>query len=462
VKFVNLTPFDTLCFSTLDKEDHEYKVIAMKVGYRLQPSAEGNDLFDAKVIDDDPLPLCLADEHYGEPNESSIRQESDLAPYKPRCDVTLRGHSYAPRGVPAKQWKARLKISAPLTCDNIEIPPPLPNTPGATLTDIQRQRWLEEREQARKAAAQASSHQRQLLMDKTLHMIGPREFRRAGNFWALWDTVPALSTPLRWEYAFGGRSVVPNPKYEQKPNLPKYLLNEVCFSNPVGCGWIEKRYLSALRSADLPLPDRLPAPRIESPQAPTRKMVTASHKSQEINAFEMDRIAQDYGTKPAGFGPVGRAWVPRLSRAGTYDAQWLEKRWPYLPKDFNFDYWNHAPVDQQIPYLPVNAEIELWNLTDPRHTPNSYLRIRLPGHRAFVLLRMERGELEPRAMQIDTLQIDTEEMMLILTCRLLIPDNAYITKAEARFEIDPTAPLVKFEPIDTTAEAEVALATEEV
>ncbi|MCU1781217.1 DUF2169 domain-containing protein [Pseudomonas sp. 13B_2.1_Bac1] len=45
--------------------------------------------------------------------------------------------------------------------------------------------------------------------------------------------------PLRWEYAFGGSSVVPNPEHALDANTPPYLLNKLCYSNPLGRGWIE-------------------------------------------------------------------------------------------------------------------------------------------------------------------------------------------------------------------------------
>ncbi len=76
-------------------------------------------------------------------------------------------------------------------------------------------------------------------------------------------------------------------------------------------------------------------------------------------------IAQGYGQRPAGFGILGRAWPPRLQKAGTYDQRWLDQRWPLLPKDFGFAYWNGAPEDQQI------------------DSPHGFVRAPLPGHRAF-------------------------------------------------------------------------------
>ena len=48
------------------------------------------------------------------------------------------------------------------------------------------------------------------------------------------------------------------------------------------------------------------------------------------------------------FGPVGRGWHPRLGYAGTYDQNWLDNVFPFLPADFRDDYYQAAPADQQI------------------------------------------------------------------------------------------------------------------
>ena len=67
----------------------------------------------------------------------------------------------------------------------------------------------------------------------------------------------------------------------------------------------------------------------------------------------------------------------------------------------------------------------------------------MPGHRPFVLLRLNNGALLPLPLLTDTLRIDTDAMTLVLTHRISLPDGLDIRVLEARFEIDPTAPLLK-------------------
>ena len=297
---------------------------------------------------------------------------------------------------------------------------------------------------AEKVCADAPT--RRNLLDKQLRFTGPRQFKHSlFGGWQLSEPQPALSVPLRWEYAFGGSSVVRNPEHPLAPDSPEYLLNEVCYSNPLGCGWIEKSQESLGYTLDAPLRE-LPAPQIEAPDTPVQHLDRVKHPDGELDATDMEQVASTYKYQPAGFGVVGRAWAPRLALAGNYDALWQAERWPGLPYDFDFAYWNGAPADQQIEFAPPNLRIELFNLTDPTLTPDGQLRVELPGHRPFVLLRLVNGALLPLPMLTDTLRIDTEAMTLVLTHRISLPNSLDIRVLEARLETDPTAPLLKRTP----------------
>lgn len=441
MQFRNLTPFDALRFSALSVDDQEYPVLAMKVGYRLLPIDGPAGQFRAQVMDDTPVPLCMADRYYGEAGSSSVCEESDLAPFKPRCDVIVVGRAYAPQGIAATSWQAGLRLSVPVAPLQIEVPLPEPLSPGEPLNEYQLQDW-----QARcMAAAHARAHAptRRNLLDKQLRFSGPRQFKHSlFGGWQLTEPQPALSVPLRWEYAFGGSSVVRNSEHPLQPDSPEYLLNEVCYSNPLGCGWIEKRQETLGYTLDAPLRE-LPAPQIEAPDTPVLHLDKAKHPDGQLDATDMVRVASTYKYQPAGFGVVGRAWAPRLALAGTYDETWQTARWPGLPLDFDFGYWNGAPANQQIEFPPPNLRIELFNLTDPSLTPDGQLCVELPGHRPFVLLRLNNGALLPLPMLTDTLRIDTDSMTLVLTHRISLPDGLDIRVLEARFETDPAAPLLK-------------------
>jgi hypothetical protein len=238
---------------------------------------------------------------------------------------------------------------------------------------------------------------------------------------------------MRWEHAFGGSSVVRNPAHAHDPKQPEFLLNEVCYSNPLGCGWIEQRHFDALRDAQQEPLVRLPAPQIEAPQQGVQQPVQTRHPDRfdAANPDEFIRIVQGYGHHPAGLGIVGRCWVPRLQLAGTFNEKWKSVRWPYLPHDYDFGYWNCAPRDQQIEALPPDARIELWNLADPAHTSDGYLRVDLPEDWPFVHIYLHDGLGLPVPMMTDTLVIDTDAMSLTLTHRVQFAEKPDIERVEA-------------------------------
>ena len=52
--------------------------------------------------------------------------------------------------------------------------------------------------------------------------------------------------------------------------------------------------------------------------------------------------------EPAGFGPINRAWSQRADKLGSYGGDYMEKRWPWFPEDFDWGYFNAAPEDRRI------------------------------------------------------------------------------------------------------------------
>ena len=91
MEFRNLTPFDVMCFSALAPDGQEHPVIAMKVGYRLEPLEGCLGKLRAVVIDDEPVQLCTADIYYAEIGSSSVVEERLGA-----IQATLRCHRRRP------------------------------------------------------------------------------------------------------------------------------------------------------------------------------------------------------------------------------------------------------------------------------------------------------------------------------------------------------------------------------
>ncbi len=422
MEFKNLTPFDALAFTSLDRQDRPCHIVAMSVGYQLQalyPQAPAHHpdhaQHQALVMDREPLPLCLADAHWGDAAHSSLRQESDLVPFKPRCDVLVTGHAHARE--PHSTFEVGLQVQ------------------------------------------QGPSQ----LLDKRLQVTGPRVLQRGDGFgaWLREGLNPtraySLSTPervrqvpLRYELAYGGACVVANPKaaksvQTEQGQHPEHLINEVCYQNPLGAGWMVQGYLDALAQTPQGLPDTLRAPQImRSGQYFERLVQTA-----QSGAMDAKQMAQlDYKLEVAGLGPLNKAWAPRLALAGTYDDEWLTNRHPMAPKDFDHAYWNGAPRDQQIPWPDLTQGVTL--RTENLRPGGGPLRVKLPAHRAFVLADLG-GVRLPLPMSIDTLTLDSDTLQLRLVWRVSMLHSMQPETLELRFEVDPKAPLVKYKNIEDPA-----------
>lgn len=203
---------------------------------------------------------------------------------------------------------------------------------------------------------------------KTLLLFGDRHFipRGAGR-WDITEAQPFRALPSSYERAFGGAG---------RPN------------NPVGRG------MAAEPHGGILLPNwELPSSPIRSPS---------------------DR------PEPAGFGPLDRAWPQRADKLGTYDAAWLADRWPYFPDDFDWSYFNAAPVDQQMPYLRGDEALVLEGFFEG----GAHFASSLPGirPRCFLRHRAKGAEaVEEVRLSLDTVHADTDASMLTLVWRGLFP-----------------------------------------
>ncbi|EOF5434805.1 DUF2169 domain-containing protein [Salmonella enterica] len=387
MEFRNLTPFSTLCYTMLDGQDVEHRVVAMKVGFTLARTADGTLL--PRIQENPAMPLCMQNDYAGELNHSQVLQESDLSPFKPRCDVIVNGTVYAPGGLPAREVPVALRL---LTAD------------------------------------------RQVLLDRQLQVTGARFFDRhpLTGQWSLSEPEPFISLPLHYQYAFGGECRI-NKEDEAAKSVPeKYRLtpeqqaehpqpdnppvaHTACITSPHGLGFVERWYVDATRQS------RFPAPRITDPRNPFT--LDAFLRCLEGQADFTSAVFQ-----PAGFGFLEQSWQPRLAKAGTYDEQWLSTRHPGLPVDFDSGHWNGAPEDQQIPYPSPGLRFELKGMH-----PQGDLSIRLPADKAVILLRMRDGTLVPQWMVMDTLIVDTEKMTLAVTWRYRISAGMPVRVMEARY-----------------------------
>src|SRR5687768_4169062 len=104
VAIENRTPFEAASHVQMDQNGQEVLVAVMSATFA------GRDDGSLDVAPHQ-VPICFADEPFGEPGRSSIRIEADIALVKPRVDVVVVGAAYAPAGRPAQEVMVGLRLA---------------------------------------------------------------------------------------------------------------------------------------------------------------------------------------------------------------------------------------------------------------------------------------------------------------------------------------------------------------
>jgi len=104
VALENRTPFDAATHVQMDVNGQEVLVAVISATF-----AAGAD--DSLSLASEQIPMCFADECFGEPGQSSIRREADIALVKPRVDVVVVGAAYAPLGRAVPEVVVSLRIA---------------------------------------------------------------------------------------------------------------------------------------------------------------------------------------------------------------------------------------------------------------------------------------------------------------------------------------------------------------
>lgn len=377
----NHTRFPSQYFQMLDTVDTLFHVMVTRITYDLtQLDADGYPRLASKQTE-----LVTSDEFINAPNVSSTLQESDFAPYKPKCDLLfINAVAYAPTHVGVTN------VGAPTRKPTARFPA------GVRVELNDHTTW-----------------------QKLLTVTGPRTLG-AGLLGGLTlsEPEPAEQVAISYELAFGGTNTWwkgwPTPA-EDDQRLDIDLHDHF---NPIGCGLIDPQWQ---RKVGL---NQFPAPQIEAFEYP----FTRDHAEAGARAAGSPDAMPAY---PAvGLGPIGRWWQPRRSKAGSYDEIWKATRWPKLPQDFDFGYWNAAPEDQQIDYPQGGEKFMLVNLIAPEHAADGCMVFRLPPNQLHQRVRLHSGPRITSIVPIDTVIVDLQSMTLTLVHRITTPTNAAVRVIE--------------------------------
>lgn len=175
--------------------------------------------------------------------------------------------------------------------------------------------------------------------EKTLAVSGDRQWVFVKKDWQISPAQPFTELDLSYANAFGG------PDFER---------------NPLGKG---------MPPADEAAPR--PLPNIFNPKSPILK--------------PEDR------PEPVGFAAIDFTWPQRFSKAGTYDEQWRQTRFPGFAADMDWTIFNAAQPDQWLAgFLHGDERIEVSGMHPDQATQSAAL----PGFAARCFITEKTGQTE--------------------------------------------------------------------
>ena len=101
----NTTPFAADYSWVRDRNGADTWVVAVRGTFLIDPDGSTS-------VADEQSQVCAVPKYVGDPGQSSLIYESDLIHTKPKTDVTLLGHAYAPGGRSARQVDVTLSLAS--------------------------------------------------------------------------------------------------------------------------------------------------------------------------------------------------------------------------------------------------------------------------------------------------------------------------------------------------------------
>ena len=183
---------------------------------------------------------------------------------------------------------------------------------------------------------------------KAIRVVGNRVWEKGWFSIRTSDAEPFSKLEISYDKAFGGA----DRTYENEAKHKVYM------DNPIGVGFHDNLAKEAVQNTPLP-------------------------NTEEINQ-PITHPKKKY--RPMSFGPIGRAWQQRIALAGTYDQQWVDQVFPFLPADFQESYYQAVSADQQVDSLQGGEKVSLTNLT-----PQGWTHFRVPQVKVPVLFFLKNG-----------------------------------------------------------------------
>jgi hypothetical protein len=215
-------------------------------------------------------------------------------------------------------------------------------------------------------------------MIKSFSVVGHREWKMGWFFVHSGRAAPFTVMPISYDNAFGGVDKSHPDKGKHRTFVP----------NHVGRGFQVNLARDAIAGKPLPNTEEI-GQKVTNPRGKYR---------------------------PMAFGSIARVWSPRPKFAGTYDQNWQDNVFPFLPADFDERYNQAAPLDQQIDHLRGGEDVVLLNLTPQGKTNFNVPKLSVP-----VTFHLKNGEEIEAVAANDTIIIEPDLGRFILLWRSALP-----------------------------------------
>ena len=103
MEILNETPFEVEAIPCMGPENKTVLTIIVKGTFDMIPETPAESASEQ-------IPVAFGDEYYHEAEGGSVKFESDVAPFKPRADIVLVGHAYAPKGTLKRAVDTSLRV----------------------------------------------------------------------------------------------------------------------------------------------------------------------------------------------------------------------------------------------------------------------------------------------------------------------------------------------------------------
>ena len=427
MNFINTTNHPALAFEGVDQLGQSFHVVVMRQTYTWNEQG-------LLTLADEQDPLRLEDQLVDTKDlMSGIVEESDLAHYKPKCDVIIKGHAYAPKHRQNQNsFTASIKLQSP---DYMVLGEPTAATKYAFVAQSSRE------------SAKDRYHAGQVLIDKTLTILSPRYLLNdsiTGNSHYRLHIEPMPSNvSLNPSSSFGGYSLIEDNhkalKYIDKNELipednrsaiklnPGHgviaYLQEDSF-NPAGTGYCSFIYHKYVQP-----------PSITLSQVHHPDLLISESLANQVAKDKLDR--DTHNQLVAGFGVRAKSHPERAKLVGQVDEDFIDSGDAY-PKGFDFAMWNSAYADQQTEFLTGNEWLTLTNLCKPDTTAattaksgDTILKLYLPETVVYLALESKNPQImnTELPLRLDTVVISSDKEKINLVWRAIVIDNYEPKKA---------------------------------